>query len=104
MKGLNAIFYKKFYCYFFYFQFYAFFDTIKERFGTISSENSIYDSNFFDSIGNLVLGMTGDDIENLPEDTELLTIIEILSDFEDEMDSSQVRIFLCIHTSVCIKL
>ena len=37
--------------------------------------------------------MTGDDIRGLAEDTELLTIIGVLSQYEDEMDSSQVNKF-----------
>ena len=66
------------------------FENVKEHFGKIGAENPTYNGEFFDNIGSIVLGMTDEDINNLPEDTELLTIIDILSKYEDEMDSSQV--------------
>ena len=74
----------------FHFKYYALFENVKEQFGEIGADNPTYNGEFFDNIGNIVLGMTGEDINNLPEDTELLTIIDILSKYEDEMDSSQV--------------
>ena len=66
------------------------FENVKEQFDEFGADNPTYNGEFFDNIGSIVLGMTGEDINNLPEDTELLTIIDILSKYEDEMDSSQV--------------
>ena len=80
-----------FYCIIVYhFKYYALFENVKEQFGEIGADNPTYNGEFFDKIGSIVLGMTGEDINNIPEDTELLTIIDILSKYEDEMDSSQV--------------
>lgn len=69
---------------------YAGFEMAKESFRAQNSDSPDFNANFFEKIGRLVLGMTAEDIENLPEDTELPTIIEILTEFEDDMDSSQV--------------
>ena len=49
-----------------------------------------YSAEFFEKIGRLVVGMTAEDIRKIPEDTEFPTIVELLSDYEDDMDLSQV--------------
>jgi len=41
-------------------------------------------------LGVLVRGLTTDDINSFPLDTELLTIVEILSDYENRLDGGQV--------------
>jgi len=41
-------------------------------------------------LGVLVRGLTTDDINSFPLDTELLSIVEILSDYENRLDGGQV--------------
>lgn len=55
-------------------------------------------------MGILVRGLTAADIESLPVDTELLSIIEILSQHEDILDSGQVSLFSDVRTFQNINL
>ncbi|XP_045211411.2 uncharacterized protein LOC123562887 [Mercenaria mercenaria] len=54
-------------------------------------EISVFSSSEIKKLGRLARGLTADDIEGLPLDTDLLSIIEILSEYENDLDSSQVE-------------
>ena len=73
-----------------YFQLYAAFEMAKETLKAQGTNGLDYNAEFFETIGRIVIGMTAEDIENIPEDTEFLTVIEILSEYEDDMELSQV--------------
>lgn len=74
---------------------YALVDNIREALlkKSLYNETSIFTSLEIERLGKLVTGLTADDIHALPLDTDLLTVIEFLSAYEDDLDYSQVYIF-----------
>lgn len=70
-------------------------DNIKESLketlsGTLADGDSMWSVDIISNIGVFARGLTADDIATFSLDTELLSIIEILAQYEDELDSSQV--------------
>lgn len=76
---------------------YAVMDNIKETLkgtlgGTLADDDSMWSVDVISNIGAFARSLTAGDIATFSLDTELLSIIEILAQYEDELDSSQVRL------------
>lgn len=54
------------------------------------SQDSVFSAAIIARLGTLVRGLTADDIEGLLLDTDLLSVLELLSKYEDDLDTSQV--------------
>jgi uncharacterized protein Yka (UPF0111/DUF47 family) len=69
------------------------------------SDTYVFSSSVVRQLGRLSRGLTAEDIQGIPLDNDLLSIIEILSEYEDDLDSSQVSIlkdiFMLIITAMC---
>lgn len=53
-------------------------------------DDSVFSATIIARLGKLVVGLAAEDIEGLLLDTNLLSVIELLSKYEDELDTSQV--------------
>lgn len=61
---------------------------------SITEDDDMYafSSSVIRRLGKLTRGLTAEDIQGIPLDSDLLSTIEILSEYEDELDSSQVTV------------
>ena len=54
------------------------------------SGEDVFNANILHRLGRFSEGLSVKDIEALPFDTEMLSIIEVMSNFEDDLSSAQV--------------
>lgn len=69
-------------------------DNIREKLSeALDEDETPWSADVISRLGVLVCGLTADDIKSFPMDSELLSIIEMLSVYEDLLDGSQVIYF-----------